>query len=314
MDSVKVYLENGQEKEVNGIYYIFNSKYYFMYTEKEIDENGYVVLHLAQIGKEVKSTPSGNQETGFLIGLEIADPEEWKLVQGSITKIVDDKRNGTASPEIQYLPINMLSNLKIVSKKTFRLMQSVMLESFKIDVSNTQPLVQQAPLSIEVTDSEEVAQAPVQPVNPFAPVTPVVPEVSETLQESKPEETPVAQPNTESIAPASANPANPIVVPFAPVTPVVPEVSAPLQESKPEEVPIAQPNMESITPASVTPVTPVDPFGDSQVSSATIPSEDSNIIIDYRAKFFEEQEKNKQLQATIDELNSKISNIKNIIG
>lgn len=267
MDSVKVYLENGQEKEVNGIYYIFNSKYYFMYTEKEIDENGYVVLHLAQIGKEVKSTPSGNQETGFLIGLEIADPEEWKLVQSSITKIVDDKRNGTASPEIQYLPINMLSNLKIVSKKTFRLMQSVMLESFKIDVSNTQPLVQQAPLSIEVTDSEEVAQAPVQPVNPFAPVTPVVP-----------------------------------------------EVSAPLQESKPEEVPVAQPNMESIAPASVTPVTPVDPFGDSQVSSATIPSEDSNIIIDYRAKFFEEQEKNKQLQATIDELNSKISNIKNIIG
>ena len=275
MDSVKVYLENGQEKEVNGIYYIFNSKYYFMYTEKEIDENGYVVLHLAQIGKEVKSTPSGNQETGFLIGLEIADPEEWKLVQGSITEIVDDKRNGTVSPEIQYLPINMLSNLKIVSKKTFRLMQSVMLESFKIDVSNTQPLVQQAPLSIEVTDSEEVA--PVQPVNPFAPVTPVVPEVSEPLQESKPEEIPVTQPNLENITPASAIPVDPLAVPFSSVT-------------------------------------PVDPFGDSQVSSATIPSEDSNIIIDYRAKFFEEQEKNKQLQATIDELNSKITNIKNIIG
>lgn len=275
MDIVKVYLENGQEKEVNGIYYIFNSKYYFMYTEKEIDENGYVVLHLAQIGKEVKSTPSGNQETGFLIGLEIADPEEWKLVQGSITKIVDDKRNGTVSPEIQYLPINMLSNLKIVSKKTFRLMQSVMLESFKIDVSNTQPLVQQAPLSIEVTDSEEMA--PVQPVNPFSPVTPVVPEVSEPLQESKPEEIPVTQPNLENITPASAIPVDPLAVPFSSVT-------------------------------------PVDPFGDSQVSSATISSEDSNIIIDYRAKFFEEQEKNKQLQATIDELNSKITNIKNIIG
>lgn len=303
MDNVKVYLENGQEKEVSGIYYIFNSKYYFMYTEKEKDENGYVILHLVQIGKEVKSTPSGNQETGFLIGIEISDPEEWKLVQESVTKIVDDKRNGTASPQIQYLPINMLSNLKIVSKKTFRLMQSVMLESFKIDVANAQPLVQQPPLSIEVTDSEMAAPSSVQPVDPFAPVTPAIPDTMQQPQDNKPEEVSVPQPVGSTVES------------FTPVVPVVSDSLASDTSSVEEYSTLApQSDLENIVPSTANPAVTLDPFGASSTPNSPLPNEDNNIIIDYRAKFFEEQEKNKQLQVTIDELNGKINNIKNIIG
>ena len=39
----------------------------------------------------------------------------------------------------------------------------------------------------------------------------------------------------------------------------------------------------------------------------------NNVIIDYRAKFFEEQDKNRKLQDRISELEAKLSNIKTII-
>ena len=40
---------------------------------------------------------------------------------------------------------------------------------------------------------------------------------------------------------------------------------------------------------------------------------DEDVIIDYRARFFEEREKNNQLQNEIDILKQKLENIKNII-
>ena len=57
MEKVKIILENGVEAEVYGIFYLFNSKYYLMYTQKEVDQNGYVIIHLVQVGKEIKNTP-----------------------------------------------------------------------------------------------------------------------------------------------------------------------------------------------------------------------------------------------------------------
>ena len=113
MDNTKIILNNGTAVNVNGIFYVFNSKYYFIYTTGELDENEYVKLYLVQVCKEVQNTPNGPVDTGYMLGLEITDSTEWKNVQSSITKIVDDKKNGTVSNEIQYLPINMLVNLKI---------------------------------------------------------------------------------------------------------------------------------------------------------------------------------------------------------
>ena len=93
MENIKILID-GMEKEVFGIFYIFNSKYYFIYTEKEIDENGYVVLYMTQIGKETQSTPTGVVETGYMVGAEITDLEEQKNVQNSISLIVSDKKTG----------------------------------------------------------------------------------------------------------------------------------------------------------------------------------------------------------------------------
>ena len=125
MNKSKILLDGNIEKEVDGIFYIYNSKYYFIYTEKEIDENGYVILHLVQIGKEIQNTPTGPVDTGFMIGVEVQS-EEWKSVQTSITKIVNDKKNNTQDPEIQYLPATMLNTVKIMSKNTFRLLKNIL--------------------------------------------------------------------------------------------------------------------------------------------------------------------------------------------
>ena len=42
--------------------------------------------------------------------------------------------------------------------------------------------------------------------------------------------------------------------------------------------------------------------------------DDSNVIINYKSKYFEEVEKNKELEAKISELTNKINNIKELIG
>ena len=132
MEKLNIILSDGVEKEVDCIFYLYNSKYYFIYTLKEIDENGYVILYLSQIGKEIKNTPNGPLETGYMVGVEINDDDEWKNVQKSISKIVEDSKNGTISPEIQYLPLNMITKLKIVSKKIFRVMKDIVVKNLNI--------------------------------------------------------------------------------------------------------------------------------------------------------------------------------------
>lgn len=213
MDKVKIILENGIQKEVDGIFYLYNQKYYFIYTEKELDENGYVVLHLVQVGKEIKNSPVGPVETGYMIGVEIADENEWSFVKESVSKIVEDKKNGTQSNDIQYLPITMLNNLKIISRKHFKLLNNV-IENFglKLDSINNS-VINSSELNINTKD--------------------------------------VGLRNT---------------------------ISLEQDESQ-------------------------------NVSNAN----NENVIIDYRARFFEEREKNNQLQNEIDILKQKLENIKNII-
>jgi len=212
MEQAKIILDNGLEKNVNGILYVFNSKYYFIYTEGEITENDYVKLYIVQVCKEVKNTPTGPIDTGYMLGMEISNQEEWKTVQESVMKIVNDKKNQTQSQEIQYLPINMLVNLKITSSNKFKLMKQVVEENFKVKLS----------------------------LNENTNVLPVTTPVSENT-------------NNESQ------------------------------------------NINS------------NPLPDSNNIS-------SDVIIDYRARFFEEQEKKEELQEQIKILNEKLENIKTLIG
>ena len=137
MEKLNIILENGIDCDVNCLFYLYNSKYYFIYTTKEIDENGYVILYLTQIGKEVKNTPTGPVETGYMIGVEITDTEEWKLVQTSISKIVESAKSKIADPEIQFLPLSMLGKLKILGKKKFRLLKDIVRDDLNVEFDDT---------------------------------------------------------------------------------------------------------------------------------------------------------------------------------
>lgn len=235
MENVKIYID-GTQKDVYGLFYIFNSKYYFIYTEKELDENDYVLLYMTQVAKETKKTETGVVDTGFMVGMEIADPEEQKKVQTSVSYIVEDKKNNTINPQIQYLPMSMLSNLKIISKKRFRLLKSVMVNNFKINFEdNVLPLV----------DNDNVVKPLVAPI-----------ENNVTLTQTQ-ESMPLSQLNNETT------------------------------ENKDIKI--------------------------SEIDKTLTPTTDNNVIIDYRTKYFEEEEKNKELQTQIEELTKKLEEIKKVL-
>ena len=220
MENVKIISDNGVEKNVSGLFYVFNSKYYFIYTEKELDEKGYVQLYVVQVCKEIQNTPTGPIDTGYMLGMEISNPEEWANVQKSITRIVEDKKNNIQSPEIQYLPINMLANLKITGRNKFKLMNNIIKEHFGLLLENN------------------------------------------SIQD----------------------------------------------EIKNNEIPsFENQNLSNDVPKPIEPV-----IQNPSVVPNTTPSGD--VIIDYRARFFEEQEKNKELEEQLKNLNEKLNNIKSLIG
>ena len=96
-----------------------------MYTKEEIVDDNYVQLYVVKVCKEIQNTQNGPIDTGYMLGIEISDSEEWSEVQKSITKIVNSKKSGIQDKEIQYLPINMLVNLKIINNNKFKLMKEL---------------------------------------------------------------------------------------------------------------------------------------------------------------------------------------------
>lgn len=227
MENTKILIDN-LETAVNGVFYVFNSKYYFIYTLGELDEKDYVKLYVVQVCKEIQNTPTGPIDTGYMLGMEITNTEEWSKVQESITKVVQDKKTGMQSPEIQYMSMSMLVNLKIVSKNNFKLMRHIVEENFKV-------LIQQP-------------QMPIQQLEPI-------------IDESA------------------------------------------LQPQQPVQVNQSDNSNENLTNV----VQPIP----QNVNTAPLGGE---VIIDYRAKFFEEQDKNQELEEQIKVLTEKLNNIKDIIG
>lgn len=227
MENTKIFLDNGVETNVNGIFYVFNSKYYFIYTMSELDESEYVRLYVVQVCKEIQNTPTGPIDTGYMLGMEINNPEEWSRVQDSITKIVEDKKNNTVNSDIQYLPISMLINLKVISKNKFKLMKNIVEDNFKVVITST----------TGEDKSNEVSLTPIQPLEPISNA-------------------------------------------------VMSNSSIPLE------------NLSAI------PTT----------NNITSPATDGDVIIDYRSRFFEEQEKNQELEEQLKILNQKLEQVKSIIG
>ena len=226
MENTKIFIDNGSEANVNGIFYVFNSKYYFIYTMSELDETDYVRLYVVQVCKEIQNTPTGPIDTGYMLGMKISNPEEWSRVQESITKIVEDKKNNTTNSDIQYLPMSMLTNLKIISKNKFKLMKNIVQDNFKV--------------SIDMTSTIETSNDALTPIQTIEPISNAVM-------------------NNSSI---------------------------PLE------------NLSTIP----------------TMSNTTVTTNDGDVIIDYRSRFFEEQEKNQELEEQLKNLNQKLDQIKSILG
>lgn len=214
MESTKIILDDGSQIDVKGIFYIFNSRYYFIYTLGEKVDDDYVQLYVSQVCKEITNTPNGPVDTGYMLGIETTDTDDWSKVQESITKIVDEKKNSKTDTSIQYLPISMLVNLKIVSKNKFKLMTSLFKEIFNIDIANENSAIPNQN-SVQELYTDSNGQMPYQ-----------------------------------------------------------------------------------------------DQAEQTQSNNA---NEDNDVIIDYRAKFFEEQDKNKMLENQVKELQQKLSTIKDIL-
>ena len=129
MDNVEVTIEN-IAKNVQGIYYISNNNYYFLFTEKKRDENGYIILNIVKVLQEVVNTPTGQAPTGNLVGLSITDEQEWKDVQKDIGNIIDDKQNKKREA-VRYLDINLLQKLIVKNTRVFRLKEEMYNKTFE---------------------------------------------------------------------------------------------------------------------------------------------------------------------------------------
>ena len=255
MDKAKIFLEDGVEKVVNCIFYIYNSKYYFLYTLNELDENGYVKLYLAKVGKETIDTSNGVIETGNMLGIEIPTLDEWKEVQDSITKIVNSKKTKIEDKNIQNLPLNMLVNLKIVSKKTFRLLANIIENDFGVNISE-----KLNELNNTVVDANDNVSN-----NKTDELVEVVVPIPDSVEDNK------------KIEDSEINSAS---------EKVETEIELQQEDPKKEDTPEIDDSQED---------------------------DESDVIIDYRTRFFEEQEKNKRLNEEIEELKKKLKSIDEII-
>lgn len=134
MENVEVTIED-VVKSVRGIYYISNNNYYFLYTEGNRDENGYIVLNVVKVLQEVVNTPTGQAPTGNLVGLTIAEDQEWKDVQKDISNIIDDKQN-KKQEAVRYLDLNLLQKLIVKSTRIFRLKEEMFNQIFNNNKDN----------------------------------------------------------------------------------------------------------------------------------------------------------------------------------
>lgn len=138
MENVSIVLNDKTSENVKAIFYTINNIYYLVFTQCDLDENGYVVLHIVKVGKE------NINGIDTFVGVEITDPDEWKTVQDSISTIVDDKKNKTTSSKIQYLPVSMLNTTSvpmiIVGDKTFRLKKEIVQRDFGVEIESSDAL------------------------------------------------------------------------------------------------------------------------------------------------------------------------------
>ena len=243
MNELMIFNEDNQEEKSYAIYYTINDRFYTIYTTKEKDENGYVILHIAKVLKEVNNTPEGIVPTGKYIGLEISDQSEWDNAKVNIGEIVSNKQNNTPT-SVSYLPVSEINGISIKSSKTFKLREdvvdSIIVESqpndadtgvqVEIPVADI-PTVTEEPAVDTVSVEEPMSLDAIAPVD-AAPVD--VNDFPAEIPAIAPVEIPVAE------EPASVEPVAPEVPNVFNSEPTV-DVSAPAIAPNPFEM---QPDIE----------------------------------------------------------------------
>lgn len=176
MNELMIINEDNKEVKSYAIYYTINDRFYIIYTNKEKDENNYIVLHIAKVLKEVNNTPEGIVPTGKYIGLEISDQSEWDSAKTNIGEIVSNMQNNTPT-SVSYLPVNEINGISIKSSKTFKLREdivdSIIVESSSSDNSE-QYVIPASPIDQpaveETTVSSEMPETTAEDFNPVAPI------------------------------------------------------------------------------------------------------------------------------------------------
>jgi len=240
--------DDNTQTKCYAVYYSSQGRYYIIYTDKSVDEKGYVIIHLAKVLKVVNRNEDNVViPTGAYVGMEVTDQLEWNTVKTDIQTVIANLQ-GDDSVTVQYLPLDDIKGIVIKSSKTFRLSEEIVKIIIKED---------EVPAVEELKIEEPAVVAPVEP-EVAAPVeepvveTPVVaaPTVDVPSIPSVDDEMPMpaVAPNPFEFQPLPTVDINPEPVEPKPVNPY--EV---LQQQRDEEMikNLASDNMQDISPVTV---------------------------------------------------------------
>ena len=293
MDKVTINNLQGESGLVNVVRYFNNNGIeYLIYSLNEIDEAGYTRLYVAKL----------NGVDGMYTADTLND-NEWNEIKNLVKIIVKSNKEGMPTP-VQDLNPKKINNILLKDKKVFKLNAPLV-----NDLSANKP-------NFDTTDNDGSDQKVIQSAASVQPTF----EVPSTPAFDTP-----VQPTFEvPSAPTFDTPVQPTFeVPSAPTfdTPVQPTFEVPSIPTfdtsvQPTFDTPVQPTFEA--PSTPTFDTPVQPtfdfnatFGNNTMSDTSVVN--NEISDDYKKMYEEELNKNKELQAQIDQYKEILNNVKNLI-
>ena len=295
MDKVTISNLQGESGLVNVVrFFNNNGAEYLIYSLNEVDEAGYTRLYVTKL----------NGVDGMYTADTLND-NEWNEIKNLVKIIVKSNKEGMPTP-VQDINPKKINNILLKDKKVFKLNAPLV-----NDLSANKP-------NFDTEDNDGSAQKTIQPTfeAPSAPTfeTPVQPtfEVPSTPTFETQVQPTFEVPST----PTFETPVQPTFeVPSAPTfeTPVQPTFEVPSAPTF--ETPV-QPTFN--VPSAPTFETPVQPTFDFNAAFNTPEQTDTNTITqtstdNYKMMYEEEVNKNKELQAQLDQYKEIINNVKNLI-
>ena len=279
MDKVTISNLQGESGLVNVVrFFNNNGAEYLIYSLNEVDEAGYTRLYVTKL----------NGVDGMYTADTLND-NEWNEIKNLVKIIVKSNKEGMPTP-VQDINPKKIKNILLKDKKVFKLNAPLV-----NDLSANKP-------NFDTEDNDGSAQKTIQPTLE----TPVQPTF----------EVPSAPTFEVPSAPTFETPVQPTFeVPSAPTfeTPVQPTFEVPSAPTF--ETPV-QPTFN--VPSAPTFETPVQPTFDFNAAFNTPEQTDTNTITqtstdNYKMMYEEEVNKNKELQAQLDQYKEIINNVKNLI-